>query len=96
VTLYITGAGDSVPSVPDGSVYQVPPPLVPPYSLHSSLGMIAYGGPAPGLVAGIWQFNLQLPPAPAPGTNGNPAALVIFGFANSSTGNATASVWITP
>ncbi len=94
VILYVTGFGDTNPPVPDGTVYQspLPVPIYPPspYQLAPF-----YMGPAPGMVAGIWQVNL--PPPPPPQTPGNPVELgvdtsyTIDGYYPS----ASAPVWIT-
>jgi uncharacterized protein (TIGR03437 family) len=67
VTFYVTGFGGTNPSVPDGSLYQVPLP-VPMYSLYGS-PLLTYAGPAPGLVAGIWQVNVMLDSNAASGAN---------------------------
>jgi uncharacterized protein (TIGR03437 family) len=60
VILYVTGFGDTLPSLPDGSVYQSPLPVAL-YPINSYGAEMAYAGPAPGTVAGIWQINLIMP-----------------------------------
>jgi uncharacterized protein (TIGR03437 family) len=62
VILYATGFGGTTPSVPDGSLYQLPLP-VPLYAVSSFQAQVTYAGPAPGQVAGIWQINLIAPEA---------------------------------
>jgi uncharacterized protein (TIGR03437 family) len=97
VTLYITGAGNTVPSVPDGSIYQPPLPVPPQTSISSFLGKVQYAGPAPGMVAGIWQVNVRLP-ASNPGGTPNPIRISVGGFGTLGAygSSATASVWIVP
>ncbi len=91
VIFYVTGFGDTSPSVPDGAVYQPPLP-VPLYPINGT----AYAGPAPGMVAGIWQINIT--PQQQPGNSAN-TVLVDFSSALSIDGDypgASASVWVTP
>jgi uncharacterized protein (TIGR03437 family) len=96
VTIYVTGFGDTTPSVPDGSIYQSPLP-VPLYKVSTPLyAPITYAGPAPGLVAGIWQVNVTLTPG---AFNGNPAPVYIGSTYVNGTGatqEAVAQVWIAP
>jgi uncharacterized protein (TIGR03437 family) len=58
VVIYATGFGGTNPQVPDGSLYKSPFPT-PIYSVNS-LQTITYAGPAPGLIAGVWQINVVL------------------------------------
>jgi uncharacterized protein (TIGR03437 family) len=73
ITLYVTGFGDTVPPVPDGFLYQapLPKPAVPLYSFSS------YAGPAPGMLAGIWQINVPLGTS-YNGSTGNPVPISIL------------------
>jgi uncharacterized protein (TIGR03437 family) len=92
LTLYVSGFGDTNPSVPDGAVYGAPLPA-PLYPLTPGL---LYAGPAPGMVAGVWQINL-IPPA-QPSDSGNP---VLVGIGSSLSidsyyPSASASVWLAP
>jgi uncharacterized protein (TIGR03437 family) len=73
VTLYVTGFGDTVPAVPDGSLYQAPLP-VPAVPLF---GIYPYAGPAPGMVAGVWQVNVPLS-MPQSGPAANPVQIQVF------------------
>jgi uncharacterized protein (TIGR03437 family) len=63
--LYVSGFGNTNPSVPDGSIYQRPLP-VPLLSLTAGPTTLLYAGPAPGLAAGIWQVNVMAPSAGGP------------------------------
>jgi uncharacterized protein (TIGR03437 family) len=92
VILYVTGLGDTVPSLPDGSVYH--PPL--PVPLYPASPGTLYAGPAPGMVAGIWQVNV-IPFFQGSGSPSNPL-LVSIGSSLSIDGDypgASASVWVT-
>lgn len=94
VILYVSGFGDTNPSVPDGSVYQSPLP-VPIYPVIGFGGTIAYAGPAPCMVAGIWQVNLT--GLTSPGVGG----LATAGLSSSATIgpdeiSVVFSVWIAP
>ena len=60
VTVYASGFGDTHPSLPDGAVYQTPLP-VPVYAVTGYATQVSYAGPAPGMVAGIWQINFIAP-----------------------------------
>jgi uncharacterized protein (TIGR03437 family) len=67
LVFYLTGVGPLTPSPVDGSI------AVEPFSkattgytasiLETSSIEIGYLGPAPGLVYGVWQLNVQLPPS---------------------------------
>jgi uncharacterized protein (TIGR03437 family) len=97
VTLYVTGTGDTIPSVPDGSIYHTPLPVPISNPIQSFPGSLDYAGPAPSMVAGIWQINVQLPATNA-GTSSNPVNLAVFGFGMQGAYESSlqASVWIVP
>jgi uncharacterized protein (TIGR03437 family) len=59
VVVYATGFGDTKPSGQDGALYRapVPVPLYPVTMYYLQNVSLAYAGPAPGIVEGIWQFN---------------------------------------
>jgi uncharacterized protein (TIGR03437 family) len=90
VTLYVTGFGATTPSVPDGSLYQLPLPT-PVYAIEAP--NITYAGPAPGLVAGIWQVNVTLPSNAASGAN---LLQLNSAYEGAYFPHATASVWVAP
>jgi uncharacterized protein (TIGR03437 family) len=97
VTLYVTGTGDTIPPVPDGSIYQAPLPLPISDAIHSYPGSLDYVGAAPGMAAGIWQINIRLPPN-NPGASSNPVNLVVFGFGTQGSYQSSlqAAAWIVP
>jgi len=97
VTLYVTGAGDTIPSVPDGSMYQAPLPVPISTTIRFFPGSLDYAGPAPGMVAGIWQINVRLP-ATNVGASSNPVNLVVsgFGMQGAYQSSLQAGVWIVP
>jgi uncharacterized protein (TIGR03437 family) len=92
VTFYVTGFGATNPPVPDGSLYKSPLP-VPLYAVTAIGGKVAYAGPAPGLVAGIWQVNVALPSA---GANPLPLTLTSSYQVGFYTPQITAQVWVSP
>jgi uncharacterized protein (TIGR03437 family) len=60
VVVYATGFGDTKPSGQDGALYGAPfpVPLYPVTMYYYENVSLAYAGPAPGIVEGIWQLNL--------------------------------------
>ncbi len=62
VLVYATGLGDTKPSGQDGALYGTPSPvpLYPVTMYYYANVSLAYAGPAPGIVEGIWQLNLAL------------------------------------
>ena len=60
VAVYATGFGDTKPSGQDGALYGAPfpMPLYPVTMYYYQDVSLADVGPAPGIVPGIWQFNL--------------------------------------
>ena len=60
VVVYATGFGGTKPSGQDGALYgaPVPVPLYPVTMYYYPNVSLAYAGPAPGIVEGIWQLNL--------------------------------------
>ncbi len=87
IIIYATGFGGTNPPVPDGALYQMPLPT-PIYTVTSSTQSVTYAGPAPGLVAGIWQINMQLGPAV---TSGN-----IYLTSAYMTQEAVTAIWVAP
>jgi len=65
LVLYATGMGSLVPAVPDGAIVLPPLPTLGYYPVKVLIGglsaTIQYVGPAPGLVAGVDQINVQIP-----------------------------------
>jgi uncharacterized protein (TIGR03437 family) len=71
VLLYATGEGQTTPGGVDG---QLAPNTAAPLPVHSVAATVngipanlTYAGGAPGIVAGVMQVNLQIPPGVAPG-----------------------------
>lgn len=66
ITLYITGAGPLNPAVQDGSVIKPDPPPQAALEVTATVGTlpatVLYAGGAPGIVAGVMQVNVQIPP----------------------------------
>lgn len=85
IIMYATGFGGTNPPVPDGALYQAPLPT-PVYGISSSTQSVTYAGPAVGLVAGIWQINMQLGPAV---TSGN-----VYLASAYMTQQAVAAIWV--
>jgi uncharacterized protein (TIGR03437 family) len=94
VTFYVTGFGGTNPSVPDGSFYRAPLP-VPVYTVNA-FSPVTYAGPAPGLVAGIWQVNVMLNSNAASGAN----PLNVYLYSSYTIGPyspaMTVPVWVAP
>ncbi len=71
VTLFVTGEGQTTPAGVDGKIAgSVPlPQVVQPVSvtIGNTVASIAYGGAAPGEVAGVMQLNVVVPPGVTPG-----------------------------
>lgn len=89
--LYVSGFGDTNPSVPDGSVYQSPlPAALYPVTVYG--GHVAYAGPAPGMVAGVWQVSLIGLPAQSPDAVGLSSTYMIGPYQVS----VEFSAWIAP
>ena len=72
VIVFLTGAGNSNPPLDDGQLSPDARPLASPVSVSFDIsgpvpepGTVLYAGPAPGLIAGLTQVNIQLPPAPS-------------------------------
>ena len=67
IVLYATGAGQTSPLLPDGSVVtadNLPIPVLPVTARVGGLkAEVLYAGGAPGMVAGVLQVNLRVPDA---------------------------------
>jgi uncharacterized protein (TIGR03437 family) len=70
VIVFLTGAGNSSPPLEDGQISPGPLPLALPASVSFDIfgpvpepGTVLYAGPSPGLIAGLTQVNIHLPPA---------------------------------
>jgi uncharacterized protein (TIGR03437 family) len=74
VVLFGVGGPDTTPSGRDGELYTVPlPKFTGPMSVlldgkELLPSEIAYLGPAPSLVHGVWQANVRVPPTAKPGS----------------------------
>jgi uncharacterized protein (TIGR03437 family) len=73
VTAWSSGFGTFLPPVPDGQVVSAAGALVLPVTVAVAgvTAQVLYTGPAPGLVAGVVQLNIQIPAA---ATNSVPLA----------------------
>ncbi len=81
VTMYVTGAGQTVPASTDGEIYAPPLPQPVATITIADLLPVTFAGAAYGLADGILQVNFQAPAA-QPGQLGNTLTL--------STGTASA------
>jgi uncharacterized protein (TIGR03437 family) len=75
--LYATGEGQTDPSGIDGKpgVEPLPKPRLPVWvKIREIDAEVLYAGGAPGLVAGVMQVNVRVPPNVAPG-NAAPVVL---------------------
>jgi uncharacterized protein (TIGR03437 family) len=81
VTMYLTGAGQTVPASSDGEIYASPLPLPVATITIADLLPVTFAAAAYGLADGILQVNFQAPAA-QPGELGSPLTL--------STGTASA------
>ncbi len=63
ISLYLTGAGQTIPASTDGEVYAAPFPLAGSTITLAGLLPVTFAGAAPGLADGILQVNFQAPPA---------------------------------
>ena len=73
IVLYATGAGQTSPLVPDGSVVtvaQLPLPVLPvTVQIGGQPATVLYAGGAPGMAAGILQVNVRVPAGLAAGSS---------------------------
>ena len=70
ISMYITGAGQTIPASTDGEVYSVPPPLAAnTIMIQGDKGplLVTFAGGAPGLADGILQVNFLAPAAESSG-----------------------------
>jgi uncharacterized protein (TIGR03437 family) len=97
VQVYLTGEGQTSPQGVTGKITTatLPPPQVTPAPLlpigvliNSQSALYVYAGEAPGLVAGMMQLNVQIPPN---AQSGNLSVIVSIG-GNTSQNGVTVSV----
>jgi uncharacterized protein (TIGR03437 family) len=92
IVLFGTGFGPTTPVVPDGSIYSAPLPKLS-LPITATIGgqpaTVQYAGPAPGLVAGVMQVNVVIPPGA--GTGAVPVQLWVGG-AYATQANVTVSL----
>jgi len=87
VMLYGTGGGVTVPPSTDGALNPMPPPLgalalTATATVGGQTANVLYAGPAPGLVAGVFQINVTIPSGTP---SGNAPVVVKIGNALSQT-----------
>jgi uncharacterized protein (TIGR03437 family) len=93
VSFYATGWQSSFDPLTDGQVALQAINSCPTSNCFASQGTIVYAGAAPGIVAGVTQFNLQLNTGPQP----VPVKGQLQELAISVTGlNQLISIWVTP
>lgn len=92
VTLYGTGEGLTNPAGSDGKIAVAPLPS-PQQSVKVTIGgfdaTVLYAGAAPGLVAGVMQLNVVVPPQAFPG---NAVPVELFVGTQNSSGAATLAI----
>jgi uncharacterized protein (TIGR03437 family) len=87
IQLYVTGLGPTTPGLSDGTVNAVPLP-VPQSTVTATVGGVkatANAVAAPGLVAGVFQVNVQIPAGVTPG-NAVPISLTVAGTSTTQNG----------
>ncbi len=86
ISLYATGLGQTNPPGSDGAVAAQPLPQ-PSQTVTATIGgkaaTVQYAGGAPGIVQGVSQINLQVPPGLTPGAN---AVVISIGGVSSPAG----------
>jgi uncharacterized protein (TIGR03437 family) len=80
VSVFATGEGQSIPGGVDGKPANAPFPAPQAQPVTTAFvdgvqAQVQYAGGAPGLVAGVWQVNIQIPQGLSPG--GAPLQLTI-------------------
>jgi uncharacterized protein (TIGR03437 family) len=85
VSIFATGAGTYDTQVQDGTVIPIPPPYIvlnssyaPQVTFAGSLGKVLWAGAAPGLIAGVTQYNVQVPATLPAGTDLSAVPLVLI------------------
>jgi uncharacterized protein (TIGR03437 family) len=83
VTLYGTGFGDFMQPVPTGQLTTAADPLATPITVTIgtttlSSADVLYAGASPGLLGGLYQFNLRIPASTPNGET--PVTISIGGF----------------
>jgi uncharacterized protein (TIGR03437 family) len=86
VSFYATGWESSFSPLADGQIATGPISACPMRNCNASEGIIAYAGAAPGIVAGVTQFNLLLGAVPGP----EPQYIQVSGLTQGI------SVWVAP
>ena len=95
IAIYMTGEGQTNPQGVDGAI--IPPvasalkkPLLPVTATIGGVDApVAYAGSAPGLVSGVMQVNVTIPPTAPTGTV---PVVVTVGTAKSQSGTSAATV----
>ncbi len=92
ISLYLTGAGRTIPGQRDGSLTSPIPPF-PSVALGAScnIGQVTYAGAAPGLVAGAVQVNVQISQDTASGAR-IPIVIYIGNYPSGFTGDTTVAI----
>ncbi|HLK66391.1 MAG TPA: hypothetical protein VKU19_23315 [Bryobacteraceae bacterium] len=93
IVLYATGAGQTAPILPDGSVVSadlLPVPILPvTVAMGGIPAEVVYAGGAPGLVAGVLQVNVRVPDALA---GSGPVPVVLQAGGQSSQAGLTVAI----
>jgi uncharacterized protein (TIGR03437 family) len=91
IALYASGLGAMSPTVPDGTVLEAPLPTLAA-SVRATIGgqdaRVLYAGPAPALIAGMTQINVQVPANLPPG----PAQVLVVADKNPSQPGVTVAL----
>lgn len=94
IVLYATGAGQTSPQGIDGSVTgydSLPQPVLPvTVAIGGQPADVLYAGAAPGIVAGVMQINVRIPPTVPSGTSVS-VTLAVGNQASSQ--SVTVAVW---
>jgi uncharacterized protein (TIGR03437 family) len=97
VTFYATGWQSNVSPLADGQVATVAQnaclgvcQVYATTNLNGPTATVQYGGVAPGIVAGVTQFNIQIGAVPSN------LGINLFRFYVSGSSTVAQSVWVTP
>jgi trimeric autotransporter adhesin len=95
IVVYMTGEGQTSPQGVDGKVTTAPypAPLLPvAVTIGGAAATVSFMGEAPGLVSGVLQLNVMVPPASILTTTGAVPIVVTFGGGTSSQAGVTVNV----